>query len=326
MKKFIYTLFMVAFLLTGCATTREQNPDDFDALGVVERLSFLDSTWAKFGLAAIGVGVAIKVLSSKKKKGPGPSAPNTGIDGHRASFLLDDANTRVMNLLSPQMNSKRAKTIQRLLANGDNSIYLYLSNDRDGPAVNLYRVPFSSSKWGRPSVLDAAAVEGAKTHVSNLVGMGLPPIFWMLADDSKSISQKPLEDLKAYFTSMVGHFDTQAMGYVVALEANEHLTLQKTRALIAHLKTLTTKPVGIHLTSNAPEVWMKAGDILFHQYGFGKSPAQIFAHTQQVIRLVNPIQVVAAEYHKSSDTAKARALGDQALRAGAIGTGNGANQ
>ena len=98
------------------------------------------------------------------------------------------------------------------------------------------------------------------------------------------------------------------------------------QAMIAYAKTLTDKRVGVHLGANSWEAAISWGaDVLYYQYGFGQTPAQCQAETIDVIgKLAGRCAFVAAEYHKSSDSAAARAIGAAVAQIPNVeGTGNG---
>ena len=63
-------------------------------------------------------------------------------------------------------------------------------------------------------------------------------------------------------------------------------------------------------------------DYVYLQTGWDKTPAEITAMVKQAIAVTGK-PVVASEYAKESRSAAARALGDAACLAGAVGTGNG---
>jgi hypothetical protein len=97
--------------------------------------------------------------------------------------------------------------------------------------------------------------------------------------------------------------------------------------LVAHLKSITDKPVGVHLTSGigghkGNKEYYANADYVFLQTGWDKTPAEITAMVKQAIAVTGK-PVVASEYAKESRSAAARTLGDAACLAGAIGTGNG---
>lgn len=239
---------------------------------------------------------------------------------HRASFLLDGAKTRVMNTLSHKHSAaSRNRIWNRCKRNGDNAIYLYASNIGDDK-----RYPVNPR-------LSLDVVRGWVPLLRQLNGMGLRPIVWFFADDSKAISRLPTARLTNYVRQVISIIDPYVIGYVPALEANEHLGLGKTRAIANAIRASSRKPIGIHTTRDLEKnprqlkAWASLGQEWFHQYGFGQKPSQIAAESRLVRKLLGR-PFVACEYHYSSTTAGARALGDAALANGAHSTGNGANR
>jgi len=132
---------------------------------------------------------------------------------------------------------------------------------------------------------------------------------------------------QAHFSEMVRRFDSKVTGYVACLECDEYWSPAQVQTLVAHLKTKTDKPVGVHLTSGlgghkGNTAYYTNADYVFLQFGWNKTPAQVAAMVKQAM-VVTGKPVVASEYAIESRKAAARALGDAACAAGAIGTGNG---
>ena len=150
---------------------------------------------------------------------------------------------------------------------------------------------------------------------------------WLTPDDSKSITNQSTAAQQAHFSEMVRRFDSKVTGYVACLECDEYWSPAQVQNLVAHLKTKTDKPVGVHLTSGlgghkGNTAYYANADYVFLQLGWNKTPAQVAAMVKQAIAVTGK-PVVASEYAIESRTPAARALGDAACQAGAIGTGNG---
>ena len=150
---------------------------------------------------------------------------------------------------------------------------------------------------------------------------------WLTPDDSPSITSQSLDAQKAHFSEIVRRFDDKVTGYVACLECDEYWDAATTNALVAHLKSITDKPVGVHLTSGigghkGNKEYYANADYVYLQTGWDKTPAEITAMVKQAIAVTGK-PVVASEYAKESRSAAARALGDAACLAGAVGTGNG---
>ena len=241
------------------------------------------------------------------------------IKDHRASFLMDNGATRVMNILSyncPEAHFKHV--VGKCLSNGDTVIYLYTSNVRDGaPVPTSFYV---NDDLG--GTIDKAKLTMMQGRMEYCRKKGLAIVAWLFADDSSRNSRDP--DKIRYTQDVVKHFGEYISEYVVALEANEHMKEADCQAVALALHQLDSKkPVGIHMTTGSYG-WGKAGcyDKMYFQYGFGRSPAAIESQTRSVVAALKK-PVIAAEYNLSSQTNEAKAQGQAAMRGGAVGTGNG---
>ena len=231
--------------------------------------------------------------------------------GSRASFLMLDSKWMTLNYLHPQAQKLRMRAAA--LANGDTHIYLYTRNGGDnGGGFNLKAIS-PQPDW--------------EAQLDTLNDVGLKPVMWLTPDDSREITSQSLDAQKAHFSEVVRRFDDKVTGYVTCLECDEYWSASKVNALVAHLKSITNKPVGVHLTSGigghkGNKEYYANADYVFLQTGWDKTPAQITAMVKQAIAVTGK-PVVASEYAKESRSPAARALGDAACLAGAIGTGNG---
>ena len=238
---------------------------------------------------------------------------NADIYGSRASFLMVDDGWMTLNYLHPKADKLRMRAAA--LANGDTHIYIYSRNAGDNFGSSFKNVTSISPKPDWEAQLDT------------LNAIGLSPVMWLTPDDSKEITSQSLDVQKAHFSEIVLRFDDKVSGYVACLECDEYWSASKTNALVAHLKSITNKPVGVHLTSGiggrkGNKEYYANADYVFLQTGWDKTPAEITAMVKQAIAVTGK-PVVAAEYAKESRSAAARALGNAACQAGAIGTGNG---
>ena len=231
---------------------------------------------------------------------------NYSLHGHSASFLMMDDKWMTLNYLHPNANKVGMRNAAK--ANGDTHIYLYTRNAGDnGGGYNLGQIS-PKPDW--------------EARLDELNNLGLKPVLWLTPDDSPSIVNQSMDAQKAHFSNMVARFDSRVTGYVTCLECDEYWSAAQVQALVAHLKSVTNKPVGVHLTpSFKPEYFVNA-DYVFLQTGFGKTPEQVKALVAHAIAVTGK-PVVASEYEWESRSATAKALGDAACAAGAIGTGNG---
>jgi hypothetical protein len=231
---------------------------------------------------------------------------NFSLHGSRASFLMLDSKWMTLNYLHPNANKVGMRNAAK--ANGDTHIYLYTRNGGDnGGGYNLSAIS-PQPDW--------------EVRLDELNNAGLKPVLWLTPDDSPSITNQSMDAQKAHFDQMVARFDSRVTGYVTCLECNEYFSAAEVQALVAHLKSKTNKPVGVHLTPGVQPAYFANADYVFLQTGFNKTAEQVKAMVAHAIAVTGK-PVVASEYHLESRSANARALGDAACSAGAIGTGNG---
>ena len=236
---------------------------------------------------------------------------NFTLHGSRASFLMLDSKWMTLNYLHPNANKVGMRNAAK--ANGDTHIYLYTRNGGDnGGGFNLSSIS-PQPDW--------------EARLDELNNIGLKPVLWLTPDDSKNITSQSMAAQKAHFDQMVTRFDSRVTGYVTCLECDEYFSPAQVQALVAHLKSKTDKPVGVHLTSGVGghkgnTAYYTNADYVFLQFGWDKTPAEITAMVKQAM-IVTGKPVVASEYALESRKAAARVLGNAACLAGAIGTGNG---
>ena len=231
---------------------------------------------------------------------------NYSLHGSRASFLMMDSKWMTLNYLHPNANKIGMRNAAK--ANGDTHIYLYTRNAGDnGGGYNLGQISPQPDWEARLDELNAA---------------GLKPVLWLTPDDSPSIVNQSMDAQKAHFSDMVNRFDGRVTGYVTCLECDEYWSAAQVQTLVAHLKSKTNKPIGVHLTPGMQPEYFANADYVFLQTGFNVTPEQVKAMVAHAIAVTGK-PVVASEYAYESRSATARALGDAACTAGAIGTGNG---
>ena len=254
------------------------------------------------GLAAISLTSSLNAYSYDT---------NYSLHGSRASFLMIDSKWMTLNYLHPNANKVGMRNAAK--ANGDTHIYIYTRNGGDnGGGYNLSSIS-PQPDW--------------EARLDELNNIGLKPVLWLTPDDSKNITSQSMAAQKAHFDQIVTRFDSKVTGYVTCLECDEYWSPAQVQALVAHLKTKTDKPVGVHLTSGlgghkGNTAYYTNADYVFLQFGWDKTPAEITAMVKQAM-IVTGKPVVASEYAHESRKVTARALGDAACAAGAIGTGNG---
>ena len=191
----------------------------------------------------------------------------TPIETHKASFLFDNGNTRVMNSLSIHISdAKFDDNINRCKANGDTVIYLFFSNERDGVGapVSFY----VNNQFG--GTIDDNRIKQMTKRLEKCIDKDLLVVGWLFADDSPNISREgdihgcvnevrdtndvvisrstidirdtnivaisrsPIAVQKKYIDNVDKYFGKYISEYVVALEADEHLDTARLIALSEH--------------------------------------------------------------------------------------------
>ena len=230
---------------------------------------------------------------------------NYSLHGSRASFLMIDSKWMTLNYLHPNANKVGMRNAAK--ANGDTHIYLYTRNGGDnGGGYNLGQIS-PQADW--------------EVRLDELNSVGLKPVLWLTPDDSKSITKQSMAAQQAHFSEMVRRFDSKVTGYVACLECDEYWSPAQVNALVNHLKSISDKPVGVHLTTGlgghrGNTSYYANADYVFLQFGWNKTPEQVAAMVKQAIAVTGK-PVVASEYAHESRSAAARALGNAACQAGA---------
>lgn len=248
-----------------------------------------------------------------------PYLPAGKITDHRASFLFDDARTRCMNVLAYTRTDSNVKGIlNRMKANGDTVAYVLSYNNGDGHGLTSF---YKDDVFG--AAVDDKKAEIMRNRLKMIRGMGLNIVMFIFADDQgANLPKKDTAKLCAHAQKTVDLYDRYVSEYVVGIEENEYLNAGQVDA-IAKVLRKTGKPVGSHMTTGQYSFSILGSiDRHYHQYGWGKSPSDMKAITQQMRGKVGK-PVVACEYSRDSDSSTAHKQGDAAMAGGAIGTGCG---
>lgn len=289
----------------------------------------------------IRMGAALAMLLSAGCAGTRWGLPEPGgmagagarLGDHQAAFLLDEGRTRCMNVLSCQMPEATFHDIVARCEGWNTVWYVFLANRGDGtPPVTSFYV---DDEHGGEVDPEKAAL--FRRRMAYLRAQGFRVVPWFFPDDSPAITGKDLATQKRYLSQAVAQFgDLFATDVCLGLELDEYWDADwpagatdraPIPALTEHLRDLLPGTrIGHHHTRLA--LWRAAirggADVLYGQYGFGLDEHQIRDATRAILAdLDGRIHFVAAEYHLSSDSAAARALGRAADDAGAEGTGNG---
>jgi hypothetical protein len=245
--------------------------------------------------------------------------------GHRASFLFDKARVRVMNCLSLQMDDAAFRAIvQRCKANGDTLMYVYLANCGDGapPVTSFYK------GGGYGIEVNPDAVKTMRTRIQHIRSQGMGIVAWLTPDDSPSIYKASHEQHLRHVHSVVEEFGDLIDEYVVGLEMDSDPRCQHAAAMIEYGRKQGGKRWGVHLNPGKTAPLYGADTLYYQKSGFNPSKDSDVASFGNEIRRVRAalpsgIRLIAAEYHGSSDSQNAKALGKVAIANGADGTGTG---
>jgi len=274
------------------------------------------------------MSAAISYLLLNKEQGVSTGEAERRFIGHKASFLMEGKNLFSHTYFSPQVsNATREKILRECVANGDDTIYVYLTNQGDyrSKFINPCLLPFDSDDWG--ARLYEPRMARWESEIEKMISMGLYPVFWLFADDSPVISGKSPEVLGGLTDLLVKRFDQYAIGWVGALEANEHMGFEQMKAIYAALNQNTSKPKGVHLTPmghNESGFW-KLADYYFLQTNEPDKPEDVDTLKARVKVSIayTKKKVVLSEYHINSYSKEAKSLGRAGMDAGADATGNG---
>jgi hypothetical protein len=223
---------------------------------------------------------------------------------HATDFLTAGCNTHVYAGLDAPA---RARCRDAIRSRNYTHFYLYPYNEGDygGPRFDYYGSPYRL----RPYLIE-------------LKQAGLEPVLWLVPDDAPEIGRTSLDSLRAMFERLVPVVDDLVSSYVLGLELDEYWSATTTNALGSRLSQITRKPIAVHQT---PGRWdycrFEWCDYVILQYGFDIAPEVVDRMTRAAMgELGKP--VVAGEYEAQQE-ARAIALGDRGVAAGAAGFGNG---
>ena len=245
------------------------------------------------------------------------------------NFLWNNAHVTSHTLLSPKVPyAQKEWVLHTLKSAGANSINLYLLNQGDygGEIV----CPYRKDRWFSPE-LDLERLAQWDDAVRCCVAMGLHPIFWLAADDSPVIKdawKNKRQDVANIYMYLARRFDQYALAWCIGLECNEWANRELTEFYGSIVAASVQHPVGVHQTSGRWD-YAKAPCFYFAmlQYGFGSKnhtakASDVAAMTRKCIRETGK-PVIACEYSRYGDSKEAKAAGQAAIEAGAVGVCNG---
>ncbi len=295
-------------------------------------VSRLRSALAALAILAIGSALALAggpsgcgddISAEPPPPEPLPETPPERLP-NSASFLMDEADIRIMNILSTDLDEATFRErVEACVTNRDDTIALYLTNRGDGlPAVTSFYV---DDEYG--GEVDPARVAAMRARIEHCRSRHLDVHLWIWSDDS-GFGSVPDEIHEQHLAQCVTRFDDVVTKWCVGLELDEVFgTEDRVVHLATALRRLTSRPVGVHFTNLGRWEWAVAAeaDVLFGQYGFGHDPDRIRRDTEKVLEdLDGRVEFWAWEYHLSSRSPEARELGDAAISVpGCRGTGNG---
>jgi hypothetical protein len=187
-------------------------------------------------------------------------------------------------------------------------VYPYNERDYDGPSFDYYKNP-----------------QGFLKILDEIRQAGLLPVVWLNPDDAPVNKARSVTEHKARLNALIPVIDSDVSSYVLGLELNEYWSFTTTDTLGKHLSGLTQKKIAVHQTKGRWDYCQKASwcDYMVLQYGFGKTPETIAKMTRQALSALRR-PVVAGEYNRIGESEdNGRERGDAAMRAGAVGFGNG---
>lgn len=259
---------------------------------------------------------------------PVPDLPS--FTGHNAVTWFD-IKIGTHNTFSPSCPwDTFTQTMARCRKAGADSVNVYASNYKDGAwGMTLYR----DNKIG--GELDPAKVaEWSKRIRTAWTDYGLASIVWLHADDSGPYNGKDEAAQKRFNADVADICKTlPVIGFCVGLEIDEYWDKSFALKMQDHLISLVSpKKVGVHMTGVRKLDWVRQG--LFAQYGVNRNPpigasknaAEIESITRDTVKKLGGRWLSACEYNLACDTPQARALGDAAMRGGAIATDGGRNK
>jgi len=227
---------------------------------------------------------------------------------HTTAFLRGNAKITTHTLLRDNMpEAEWRELIAYNKAQGYGVMYVYAANEGDYGRQWVEYAASKSFEWRRR--LQAVVDSGARV------------IMWGCADDSPGLAKRTQAQWRNYWGQIHAACGDLISEWVTGLECDERWSASTTQALTRMLKELTGKPVGVHTTGLSAIAYAQGAD-KFYLQDTSRNAAKVAAAVRSAKKQFGG-QVIAAELHLSGETAAARALGDEAIEAGADGAGTG---
>lgn len=246
------------------------------------------------------------------------------------NFLWNNAHVTSHTLLSPKVSYAQKEWVLHTLKNaGANCVNIYLLNQGDYGGQTV--CPYKNDKWFSPE-LDLARLAYWEQAAMVCIGLGLHPIFWLFADNSPTIAsawRNRKQDVANIIMYLCARFDRYALAWCLGLEVDEWCKDPDLAEFYGRILAASVRhPCGCHQTTGRWD-YSKAPWAYFAmvQYGFGSKnhtakASDVAAMTRKCIRELGK-PVIACEYSRYGDSSQARAAGQAAIAAGAVGVCNG---
>lgn len=232
---------------------------------------------------------------------------------HATDFLNFGATVRcAFHLLDPRNDAAaKREAIAYLGKNGYTTAYVCAAIEGD--------------RGGKFRVGGNVTTADARKWVKAVRDAGLAVWIWLRSDDSPVQNKWTEGEFNAFAQLLHGTLGDLVDGYVLGIECNEWGWGEaRVKRHCAEIRKITGKPVGVHTGSIEHIAFADAADVYFLQYGFNKASQNITGKTKQAkARWGGKKPVIACEYNLHGETDEAKRMGEEAVRAGADGFGNG---
>jgi hypothetical protein len=235
-------------------------------------------------------------------------------------FLMVNPNSSHVYFSDSLSETEQAKILNDIKSGGYNSIFLYTLNQGDygGKSVS----PYQSGIIG--GAFDDTKIRGWRNELINLIGQGIRPILWLVADESPAIRNTSTIELKRYIQKMVQSFDDLPVMWVLGLEVDEYWTKAQADDLGTYLQSIANNPVGIHQlrgqTGMMTSPWV---EFAVYQEGFQGDWTTIYSSALEKQATIGNKPLLFAEYEHGIILPSFQ-KGLAAAFAGSAGVGNGA--
>jgi hypothetical protein len=167
-------------------------------------------------------------------------------------------------------------------------------------------------------------VQAMRMWLQKVRAAGLATCLWFMKGNSGDESGRSEDAFNEVIKQNIDSFGDLADAYCIGIEVDEYKWgADRVARHCDFVRKTGGKKVAVHTAAREASAYFGGADIAFLQYGFGTNAGDVAAYTKQIIAKFPGKAVVAMEYAKNGDSDAARALGEAAMNAGAIGFGNG---